>query len=302
MDKYKKINSFNQIIKIAQSEIHNEYKLNFNVKVKFDIELINKEIESIHSLAVSFQKKVCPSNLYMNHGTYIHKKDNGIQNIIDELKTKQNSNRAIISLISQEDIVGSGDNPIPSFMILQFSIENSKDLYVSVYFRALEVTRFLEVNIEEIRIIIESLKKEFLNINKVFLNIIAFRAYKKENISVLERAKLDQLSQIKIFGILKKEPAHLVKLLEEKSKTFTVIEYESYSEILECIEDDNSQEEINKAYKKPIVKNILRKLIEISKELKKDREKSSHSKQINKSQKKYKKKLDDLIKELRNDS
>ena len=41
----------------------------------------------------------------MNHGEYIHKFGNGINNVIKQLKEKQASNRAIISLINQENIM-----------------------------------------------------------------------------------------------------------------------------------------------------------------------------------------------------
>jgi thymidylate synthase len=99
------------------------------------------------SLAKDYQNPVKPPSLYINHGEYIT--SDGIVHIINELKLKQTSNRALLSLINQEDIIGSGDNPIPSFMVLQFSLEG-EELYVTTYFRALEVANFLNVNLEEI--------------------------------------------------------------------------------------------------------------------------------------------------------
>lgn len=299
MSEYNKINSFEDIIELSKSEIETEYKMNFNIKVNFDINLIQNSIEDVHNLALDFQNPECPDNLHMNHGMYIH--SDGIDNVISELKNKKNSNRAIISLINQKDIIGSGDNPIPSFMILQFSIENNEQLYVTVYFRALEVSTFLRVNIEEIRIIIQSIHNNFIDLKNVSLNIISFRAYIRENISILERAKLDQLTQIKILGKLKKEPTELIELIQKKMKTSTVIEYESFKTILECITDDDSKKDINIAYTKPLIITILKEIIKISKELKINREKSSHSIQIDEYQKQYKTKLTELIKVIRND-
>ena len=303
MSEYKNITSFEEIIKLSKSEIvSDEYKMNFNIKVEFDIDLIENSLNDVHDLAVDFQNPKCPDNLHMNHGEHIHKKNDGIQNIIDELKNKKNSNRAIISLINQEDIVGSGDNPIPSFMILQFSIENNNTLYLTLYFRALEVSKFLRINIEEIRIIIENIKTEIVNIDKVFLNIIAFRAYVEEDINPLQRAELDLLISKKIFGILKKEPKELIKLLEEKKTSSTIIEYKSYQDIIEWMEDTDSADDIHKGIMKPIIKKLFKDIVEISIEIEDIRTKSSHSHDINSKQCNYKDKLDELIKELRNDN
>lgn len=301
MSEYKQITKLEEIVNLAKLEIDGDYKLNFNIKVNFDIQLINKSILSVSKLALDFQNPVCPNNLHMNHGAFIHKKKNGIQNVINELKEKNNSNRAIISLINQEDIVDSGDNPIPSLMILQFSIENHTDLYVTVYFKALEVSKFLRVNIEEIRIIISDMYKELMDIRNVYLNILAFRAYIKEDISTLERAELDQLSVIKIAGKLSKNVEEFILLLEEKKKSSTVIEYESFSTILECITDDDCKQHIEKSYTKPLVSKLFSDIIDISKRLKDLREKSSHSPRIDECQLSYIDKIDELIRKLRND-
>ena len=90
-------------------------------------------------------KKHVLNELHINHGSYI---GDGLEHIIDELKNKPSSNRALFSLISQKDISKSGDNPIPSFMIFQTCIDDNI-LYCSVYFRALEVSTFLRINTEE---------------------------------------------------------------------------------------------------------------------------------------------------------
>jgi len=303
MSKYEKIEDFERIIELSKSNIMSgKYKINFNIKVNFDIKLIENSLKDVNQLAIDFQNPKCPDNLYMNHGEYIHKKENGIDNVIKELKEKKTSNRAIISLINQEDIVGSGDNPIPSFMILQFSIENSNHLYVTAYFRALEVSKFLRINIEEIRIIIENVKTEIVDIDKVFLNIIAFRAYIKEDINPLQRAQLDLLTSQKIFAILKKKPKELVKLLEEKKTSSTIIEYKSYQDIIEWMEDTDSADDIHKDIMKPIINKLFKDIVDISIEIEDIRTKSSHSHDIDSKQNNYKNKIDELIRELQNDT
>jgi len=292
MSEYEKIEDFERIIELSKSNIMSgKYKINFNIKVNFDIKLIENSLQDVNQLAIDFQNPKCPENLYINHGEYIHKKGNGVDNVIKELREKNNSNRAIISLINQEDIIGSGDKPIPSFMILQFSIEDGNQLYITVYFRALEVSNFLRINIEEIRIIIESIKSKIINIDKVFLNIFAFRAYIKEDINPLQRAKLDLI----------KDPKELIELLEEKKTFSTVIEYKIYEDIVNWINKDSSNY-IHQSIKKPLIKKLLNNIIIISKEIEDLRTKSSHSHDIDKKQNDYKNKIDKLIKELRNDT
>ena len=304
MSNYQHITKFQRIISLSEESIHSEYELNFNLQVSFNIDLILNPILDVKKDALAFQQPKCPNNLQMNHGEYINKNGNGIQNVIKELKAKHTSNRAIISLINQNDIVGSGDNPIPSFMILQFSIENSNELYVTTYFRALEVSKFLRINIEEIRMIIQQIQEEIIDITKVNLNIIAFRAYIKKDINPLKRAKLDLLSQIKILGLLRKhkDKKELLSLLEEKKASSTIIEYNSFEMILECLNDEDSETDINSDINQPLIKSKFEELIKISKELKDLRTKSSHSPQINEKQEIYITLIDEIIREIRHDS
>ncbi len=302
MNEYQSISNLEEIIKLSKESINDNYKLNFSIKVNFDIALIDNKILDVHDDALAFQAPKCPNNLQMNHGEYIHKNKDGIKNVINELNAKDTSNRAIISLINQDDIIGSGDKPIPSFMILQFSIENDNELYVTTYFRALEVSKFLRINVEEIRMIIEKIKSEILKISKVNLNILAFRAYKKENINPLKRAEIDLLKSNEIFGLLKTNKSKFIDLLEEKKTKSTVIEYQSFQYIFDWLNDSYSKDDIHKDINKLLVKSKFQELIELSKEIKDLREKTSHSPQIDEKQEKYIKLIDDITMEIRNDS
>lgn len=215
---YDEITNLEDISRKAISKIPNEsYLVNFDLKVKFNRDLVNTSIRDVESLAKDFQESECPETLYMNHGEYINKKTDGIQNVINELK-KEKSNRSLISLINQEDIIDSKDNPIPSFIILQCSIEDGIKLYVTTYFRALEVATFLRVNTEEIRLIVKRILNSYLAVKEIYLNIIAFRAYNKPERISLIKPKIDLFGESEILKHLMKDRFdELIPLLDEKN-------------------------------------------------------------------------------------
>lgn len=303
---YEEITDLEDVSKKAVDKIGaSEYLMNFDLKVSFKKSLvINSRISDVYNDAQDFQNFRCPNTLYMNHGEYIHKAGDGIENVITQLKDKQASNRAIISLINQENILRSKDNPIPSFMILQFSIENNNELYVTTYFKALEVSKFLRINTEEIRQIIEKIMEKILNIRTVNLNIIAFRAYINSNINPMKKPRIDLLKERNFLKYLKSGAnlEDLINLLEEKKTSSTVIDYSSFDSIIGWLEDEDSSELINPSLKRTLVIQIFKEIVQILKNLKDLREKTSHNKEIDMKQIDYENKIGQLISEIRNDS
>ncbi|WP_241006683.1 hypothetical protein [Serratia liquefaciens] len=112
---YKPISSLESIASDACSSINpDEYKINLILSYEISTaSLIENVLSDVHQLAKQWSADECPQNLYFNHGQY---KVGGVDNIISELKEKPSSNRALYSLINQETIMNSGDNPIPSFL------------------------------------------------------------------------------------------------------------------------------------------------------------------------------------------
>lgn len=117
-------------------------------------------IKSHESIAKEWQDITKPDHLHINHGEFIHKYGDAYEFISQELIKKRDSNRAVISMINMKNIIDSGDEPIPSFMLLQFGFSNDNftKLFVTAYFRALEVSRFLPINLAEIAMFIKKLK------------------------------------------------------------------------------------------------------------------------------------------------
>jgi uncharacterized protein YegL len=299
MSNYDNIQSLERISEIAIQKIgDNPHLINFNLKVSFGIELISCPLSDVTETALDFQMIKCPDGLHMNHGEYIHKKNNGIEEVINRLKTNPTSNRAIISLINQEDIVDSGDSPIPSFMIIQFAIENTNEMYVTVYFRALEVSNFLRINTEEIRQIIEIVKKDFVDLSEIKLNILAFKAYDKNTFNSLIKFKIDTLDQIEIQEYLfDNKIDELIKMLEEKKEFSTVIKYKSFENILKWIEVDNKKASplLNKKLRSNLSINLLKEIVSQLKELERLRTKNSHHPVIEEKQVSFEAKVDQLI-------
>lgn len=202
--------------------------LNFFVSGEFSADSIrNKPIKDKTEIAEKWRASdEVPSNLIINHGKYIGE---GLDHIIYELVNKPSSNRALYSLIDQDDILDSGDAPIPSFMIFQCAID-SDILYCTAYFRALEIANFFRINLEEMRLnMCEILNKK--SVSKVRLSVFAFSAYNKPDQVPLEKAQIDFMTAIDIMDLYDSEPGRIPELLEMKAKVTTVI----YLEGLEAI-------------------------------------------------------------------
>ena len=294
-----KIDNFEEVIEQAKKIINQspkEYTINFSLKTEFHINLTKEpQLLDVQDLARNFQEYERPDTLYINHGEYI--KSDGVEHVINELKNKHTGNRAIISLISQDHIFKSGDNPIPSFMVLQFSLED-KDLFVTTYFRALEVAKFLRINLEEIRLIINKIYQSMQTIKLVKLNIFAFRAYINQDINPLQRPKIELLPERRILKLMENKPEEIANLLEDKISHSTVVENNSLKIMNDIVNDSECNQNIHKCFKEACFKNFLSQCLKSSNELIKLRESASHGDNIDNLNQQYLHVLSKLIKEI----
>jgi hypothetical protein len=292
--------SFEEIISNAKSIIlsSEDYKLNFSLKVRFDINLVKEpQFLDIVDLAKDFQNPNKPSHMYINHGEYIT--EQGISHMINELKSKHVGNRAIISLISQEHIIGSGDKPIPSFMILQFSLEWN-DLYVTTYFRALEVEKFLRINVEEIRLVIQQIHRSIRRVKFVNLHIFAFRAYLNKDINPMLRPSIENLDRIEILKLMEKNTRELARLLKEKLSNSTVVEDYAIGVINEIITNSKMNQDIMPCFKTENVKKKVYSCLESCRKLSSLRATASNSKEVDDANTEYLGCLKSLIGDIEN--
>jgi len=269
-------------------------------------EVTSSFIQSYIDKANMWQDKLRPKELHINHGEFIHRNGlNGIDYIIQQLKNKPDGNRACVSLVDVEDIVKSdNDSPLPSFMILQFGFENMsyKKILAAAYFRALEVSRFLPVNLAEICNIIKCIRNSIPAIETFELNIYAFRAHYTENFNCLEKAELDIVDKIEItMAVCNKDLALIRKWLNSKYlDEASIICTEGLEELYKSLvlfNDKNGTDP--KKYDKIFVEHV-EKALNSMKDLKEMRKSTSHSSGISSTSKNIRKELEKAIKVLDN--
>lgn len=177
--------------------------------------------------ALLWQSSVRPNVLQMSHGEYMHAHGDPIEYLTSELKAKGTSNRACISLVDSKPIMESGDGRLPSFMLLQVGFYGPKRdvLFLSAYYRALEVSAFLPINITEMALIAESIAQKIPSVTDVDITMHAFRAHLVEGFRAHRRSKIDTVSRTRIHEMVQGRDAHgIAKLLIEKSAPESIIE------------------------------------------------------------------------------
>ncbi len=277
---YKPISNFDKLIAEALDICgKNDVVHNFLIAYQFPITLIENPFKGrFEDKAKQWQSREVPPNLHMNHGKFINLKGDGVDHIIEELKRKGDSNRALYSLIDMKTIVGSGDLPIPGFLVLQFGKLNDS-LYCTAYFRALEVSRFLPINVTEMCLVMRKIRENFPDLKKGFLCIHAFRAYRKEDFDCLEKSPLDQVTRGSIGPcLLDKSQKDVVKSwLVSKMQESTVIETAGLEEICNFLKGSRD-------VTRPIYSDTFLSELERAKnsliELRSLRKRSSYSKEI----------------------
>ncbi|WP_217544424.1 hypothetical protein [Vibrio metschnikovii] len=270
---YKEVHSLEAIASEACERIAaNQYEINLLLAYELPTQaIIENPLLDVQETAKQWAADVCPDNLYFNHGQY---KVGGVDNIINELKEKPSSNRAIYSLIDQKTIMDSGDKPIPSFMIFQ-SILDDNTLYCNVYLRALEVSKFLRINLEEIRLNISKISESTLRFSKVRLVILACRAHHVPNFNSLEKPKLDLMTQYQIMKMMKDNSEDFSRNLRKMSEVQTVLSSQSIKHILEIVEGEWTCEN------KSRLVSLLKETISAIDELIKLRKQHSHDTRVN---------------------
>lgn len=251
--------------------------------------------------AALWRRNPCPDELYFSHGEYI---GDGLKHLIDELKEKPSSNRALYSLMAGKQISDSGDSPIPSFMLFQCSIEGAS-LKCACYFRAIELSKFLRVNLEEIRQILVEVTQEILEVKKVEIALFAFRAYVDVSASMLKKPQIELFKDEQLHKLLmpvaKNPREELARLLQQLHDSVTVVSSVKLHSLLRIISDAGPtaylHEEI--AARRPLLVKQLKVTIEKADALAYARTRSSHGQNVDKSVQDYRAAVSDLCGVLR---
>jgi hypothetical protein len=182
-------------------------------------EIDSNFIRTYLGAAQKWQAAERPPDLFINHGEFIHKHGDGVGYIHDELRRKPDSNRACLCLINMKEFLESHDDPIPSFLVLQFGFPGGqfRRIVVGAYFRALEVRSFLPINLAEICERLRELKRDFPHMDTFELHVLAFRAYSREAFHCLARAELDIAGPVAIaIAVDRGDKPQLMKWLNSK--------------------------------------------------------------------------------------
>jgi len=177
--------------------------------------------------ALNWQSAKRPNPLFFNHGEYMHAHGDPLEYLISHLKDKATSNRACISLVDSGPIVRSGDGVLPSFMLVQIGFEEEirSVLHVTAYYRALEVTAFLPLNITELALIAEAVADGIPSITDAVVTMHSFRAHAQHGFRAHQRARLDMATPAMIHKLVEERSVgELRELLSEKSAPATIIE------------------------------------------------------------------------------
>ena len=215
--------------------------------------------------AAQWRLKDPPLDMYFSHGQYY---GDGIQHIIEELKLKPTSNRALYSLLAQGHISESGDDPIPSFLTFQCSIEHSV-LYCTASFRALEVSRFLKINLEEIRQNLVEICNALPAVVTVHLHIFAFHAYvRTAAAAALRRPKIDVTSEAQLLRLIQKGDVRtLDELLGGFERSTTVVSSKSLEALLGILQMPDAGLHTGVQSKRGLLEPQLGRAIEACREL-----------------------------------
>lgn len=287
---YQRVGSLEDVWRQATERCSDGAVFNLILAHEFEIGLAESPFVVLHEDAArNWQSETRPKNLPFSHGEYFHG-TKGIDHIVQELRSKTTSRRALISLVNMDDLLASGDQPIPSFLIAQCGIEGDS-LYVTAYFRALETIKFLPINLAEVALLIRRLRNEFPQLRLVRLLIIAFRAYSEPDF-VLDRAQMDIEPRGAIaMAVSKREIARLTSWLENKKKSRSLFEVGAIEEMRNAMDAESS------TYPLP-VRNAMQEAIASLEALADLRSRASEGERLEMERNRFVGALDKAIKEL----
>ena len=233
--------------------------INFTLRSQFPVRLLAEpQLLDTAEKAREWQSIRVPNNFYFTHGEFIGSE--GIPHITQELRRKPDSNRALASLISQKHVLGSGDGPLPSLLVRQASILDNI-LYLTVVFRALEVSKFFRINLEEIRLIAERIHIDCRNFTRIALCVFAFRAYINKDINTLEKCEIDLLTEGELIKRLEKKPHELAPLIRAKAQHHTMASADSVRLIANILDSKEMSADMSTQVKSPRIRSVLARAV-----------------------------------------
>lgn len=280
-------------IKSTYEQFCSDVEENFGKKV--ELKTFDQKY-SYTDLAKMWQAPKLDENvLYFNHGKNFSTEQysSGIEYIIQEIRQKTTSSRAVLATVNSKDISQTApDALLPSLLFIQFGFDQDRTtLHVTMNLRALEASRFFKINVCEILLLAQKIHEEnsFQNIEVV---VSAFRVQIKEQFGCFLKAELDTLAHsrkiaVKLTCLERRDnPAKIASNIEyimglirdKKQRSETVIETAGVENLLNSIIDaQDDMPEDGEASKSDLdqVRTYTEELLAMLNELKKSR--ASHS-------------------------
>lgn len=190
MTTWKSADTFDTIYQDAISECKTAAQFDLVLSYELPIAVLKSAfVDAYKSKAEKWISDPAPRDLVFSHGEFFKGK-RGTEYLLGELERKKLSRRAMLTMIDMETLIDSEHASVPAFNLLQFAID-ADVLYVTAYFRALEVAAFLPTNLTEIALHCESIEKRFGHLQRIRLFLLAFRAYHDPNFHCLEKLPID---------------------------------------------------------------------------------------------------------------
>lgn len=220
--------SFGDLAEAAKDRCAAAPVLNLTLSLKTHLPLSDDAfLETYAEDAELWQGKDAPSRLFFTHGQYMHRHGDAFDYLISQLKSKPTGNRACISLLDTGDLIGSGDDPVPSFLILQAGFDSASHevLYLTAYYRALEVGSFLPINLAEMALVAGRISRRIPEARHLDLTIHAFRAHLIHGFRPLEHSDLDSASVDAIrTAVASSDYPVVIAWLADKDRAETIID------------------------------------------------------------------------------
>lgn len=240
---------------------YEDFLKDMNRFFKDDRLIIGERSYTYDQLASMWEETIVPSDLYFNHGIYFKVgEEHGIKLIARKLKDKPTSNRTVLATYNMKTILETIEEEqkiLPSLSTVQFSKDNdARILYIHMHLRSLEAGRFLKINVNEIRWMLEQLVNEAVSFNEVSIVISAFRVQVKDKFNCFIKARIDEITPEKLtVMVCRGEIDYICGLLEEKRDSTETITHSHGIRSLEkaLMEDSQNTDSI---YNENLVKKL----------------------------------------------
>ena len=190
-----------------------------------------------------WQRKSPSQKLSYTHGQLMDYKGEMWEKFISETLIKNpTSKRAILPLIEKPMTYAGGDDKLVSFDFVQFGFTNDEwsDLQITVYFRALEVCKFLPINLCELYLMAEKIRERIKSIQKITICLFAFRAEANPQYGCYKKADIELYDKDELCALFKEADFYKLRcLLYQKAKLVaSVVEVAWFNNLKQAIQQE----------------------------------------------------------------